>query len=130
MGKHTDLSSTGKGYTRNNFTATSLLDNSILNKTYKVETGKSFKTHGPMMATANSLLHTKVNQVKTLTKNILLDHVASGERLPDAATLEKKRSISKIDNVDKNVGLKIRENKIYCTRDDQKYYTSNKVLMN
>ena len=27
-------------------------------------------------------------------------------------------------------GAKIRENKIYTTRDDQQYYRSNKVLMN
>ena len=27
-------------------------------------------------------------------------------------------------------GARIRENKIYCTRDDQQYYMSNKVLMN
>ena len=44
------------------------------------------------------------------------EHVRSGEALPDTAALLKKRSITKIDGPAE--GAKIRENKIYTTRDD------------
>ena len=45
------------------------------------------------------------------------DHVRSGEALPDTAALLQKRSVS---NTTGNLlpGEKIRENKIYTTRDD------------
>ena len=129
-GSRTKLSSNlefanGGRHTRN-FT----INDSLLNQSVKVETGKSksFHTSGPMMQTANNLLQTRVNQMKKLGTTQCLTNVKSGEALPDAASLEKKRSITKLD--EDVLGMKIRENKIYCTRDDQKYYTSNKVLMN
>ena len=69
-----------------------------------------------MMMTANNLLSTKVNHQKKLNTTMGSDHVRSGELLPDTAALLQKRSVS---NTTKNLlGEKIRENKIYTTRDD------------
>ena len=68
------------------------------------------------MQTANNLLTTKVNHVKRLGMTLQSEHVKSGEALPDTAALLKKRSVTKID--DPTEGAKIRENKIYTTRDD------------
>ena len=81
------------------------------------------------MMTANNLLSTKVNHAKLISLSTGSEHVRSGERLPDTAALLQKRSVS---NATGNLlgGQKIRENKIYATRDDQNYYTSNKVLTN
>ena len=58
------------------------------------------------------------------------DHVRSGEALPNAEAFTRKRSVTGFDNTSPGGGQKIRESKIYTTRDDQIYYTSNKVLMN
>ena len=69
-----------------------------------------------MMKTANNLLTAKVNHVKRLGMTMQSQHVKSGEALPDTAALLKKRSITKIDGPAE--GAKIRENKIYTTRDD------------
>ena len=57
------------------------------------------------------------------------EHIRSGEQLPDTAALLQKRSASNIAE-GPIPGEKIRENKIYTTRDDQIYYNSNKVLHN
>ena len=72
--------------------------------------------NGAMMQTANNLLTTKVNHVKRLGMTLQSEHVKSGEALPDTAALLKKRSVTKID--DPTEAAKIRENKIYTTRDD------------
>jgi len=58
------------------------------------------------------------------------DHVRSGGELPNAEEFTKKRSVTRFEQTSPGGGQKIRENKIYTTRDDQIYYTSNKVLMN
>ena len=58
------------------------------------------------------------------------DHVRSGEALPNAEAFTRKRSVTGLEKTSPGGGQKIRENKIYTTRDDQIYYTSNKVLMN
>ena len=81
-----------------------------------------------MIQTANNLLSTKVNHIKRMGMTMQSEHVRSGEALPDTAALLQKRSVTKIEKPTE--GAKIRENKIYTTRDDQQYYRSNKVLMN
>ena len=89
---------------------------SAFNMSIKIDPGKTFQTHGSMMMTANNLLSTKVNHQKKLNTTMGSDHVRSGELLPDTAALLQKRSVS---NTTKNLlGEKIRENKIYTTRDD------------
>lgn len=77
---------------------------------------------------------TKADQLRQVFRDsyVASPGVARGSRVLSNDMFESKKSLQRDDSgsLERSPGHRIRENKIYCTRDDQAYYSSNKVLKN